>query len=296
MDSNQNILSHFRLWKETRQKEKAEALQQQSSTDDGNILSQEKWKNTKSNDHKFFLPFQNSSGNVKVFDNGDIQAYVRKSIHKRLRKFALQDSLFHVQIKPTNEAKKPVLLSILNVLQNIFFFVLNNIKTFFDQSHRNLVYLTIHQYPMTNGLNTESFELQNRNDLEKSVQRALDMLYRFLISDSRINLELNDTFKIYVHVLSIEHSTYNLRKNKKPQTNYRKKYGGRKKTIGNSNWSFELPLNTYNFQSIFENNCLLIAVVIGVLQNKFYESNKKDKRFVYIQRINGTDIAKKKLV
>jgi len=56
---------------------------------------------------------------------------------------------------------------------------------------------------MLNGLNTGGFRLHNKDAATEITNRVLSMLSNYLISNSE--LRLNETFKVYVKVLSIEH-------------------------------------------------------------------------------------------
>ena len=144
-----------------------------------------------------FLPSFNS---VKVYENNEIEVFVQKSLHKRLKTFKMQDSVFHVKVKVKNNRSPPLIKDLLIVLEKAFNFILSNIRTFFKDNEENIVYMTLIQSPMVNGLNSAGFHLQD-NSSNEIVDQILNMLQRFLISDNNINLEINDTFKVFVHVL-----------------------------------------------------------------------------------------------
>jgi hypothetical protein len=91
---------------------------------------------------------------VKVFENDEIILYVKKAFHQRQKRFALQDSLFHIKVEVKNQNNKPLLKDLVQVLEEAFTFILNNIKTYFKPEDHNIAYLTLFQEPMVNGLNT----------------------------------------------------------------------------------------------------------------------------------------------
>jgi hypothetical protein len=48
------------------------------------------------------INFTPSFNAVKVFENNEIEVFVQKSLHKRLKTFKMQDSVFHVKVKIKN--------------------------------------------------------------------------------------------------------------------------------------------------------------------------------------------------
>jgi hypothetical protein len=237
------------------------------------------------NENEIFLNFPiDSHDSVKVFENNQIEVFVKKSFHQRQKRFRLDDSLFHVKIKVKENATQPLLFDLLDVLEKVFTFILQNIQTFFNPNDINEVYLTLFQSPMINGLNTPAVRLQDPKDV---VQRVLDMLFRYLRSENNINLELNDTFTVYVHVLSIDHVQFK-KKNPKPKVqNRRKKYGTNSSESNRLSWAIEVPNGFTKNPNIFQGECFLTSIVLGHLQNEYFKSNKKDRRFIYAQNINS---------
>jgi hypothetical protein len=131
------------------------------------------------------------------------------------------------------------------------------------------------------------------------VERLLKMLDQFLISNQ--TLKLDETFKVYLKVLSIDHTNFKKtikgRIHKKRTSRfYRKHYGARIKPHKKYNyfWALDVP-DSYPSEpskNIFKNKCLISATVLALLQNEFYKSNRKDTRFLHLQNINS--ICKKK--
>jgi hypothetical protein len=236
------------------------------------------------------INFYPSYSAVKVFENNEIEVFVQKSLHKRLKTFKMQDSLFNVKIKVKNNRTPPLIKDLLMVLDKAFYFILSNIRTFFKPDEENIVYMTLIQSPMVNGLNSAGFHLQD-NSSNEIVDQVLNMLQRFLISDNNINLALNDTFKVYVHVLSVDHVQFKKRHPRGKQKNTRKKHYGASDILNHNNlkyvWAIDIPSGFENNENIFENKCLLMCIILGHLQNEFYKSNRKDRRFFYAKKINN---------
>ena len=107
------------------------------------------------------INFVPSFSAVKVFENNEIEVFVQKSLHKRLTTFKMQDSVFNVKVKVKNNGSPPLIKDLLMVLENAFVFILSNIRTFFQPDEENIVYMTLIQSPMVNGLNSAGFHLQD---------------------------------------------------------------------------------------------------------------------------------------
>ena len=232
-----------------------------------------------------FLPSFNA---VKVFENKEIEVFVQKSLHKRLKTFKMQDSMFHVKVKIKNNSAPPLIKDLLMVLDKAFNFILSNIRTFFKDDEENIVYMTLIQSPMVNGLNSAGFHLQD-NSSSEIIDEILNMLQRFLISDNNINLEINDTFKVFIHVLSVDHVEFKKRHPRAKQKNTRKKHYGAPKSKNSLNcmWAIDVPNGYDNNVNVFQNKCLLMCIILGHLQNEFYKTRRSDKRFFYAKKINA---------
>ena len=87
--------------------------------------------------------------------NDSLKLIDNKGSFKRQKLFRLQDHLFHFKIvqKKANEAL-PLLSDIYDFLHAALLHVLESIKTFYEPEDHNIAYLTLHQEPMINGLNT----------------------------------------------------------------------------------------------------------------------------------------------
>ena len=76
----------------------------------------------------------------------------------------------------------------------------------------------------------------------------------------------------------------------------KKTYGARKKPIKNFNyyWAMDIPNHYPNAPrlNIFKDKCLLTATVLGLLQNQYFKSNRRDRRYLYAQNINSVNKVK----
>lgn len=125
--------------------------------EDKNENISDKNSNVTSKINEFTLQQLNELKKIKVFENKTLIVFVEKSIHRRLKRFKFLDNLFQIKIEIKKDSSQPLLKDLLEVFDEVFKFILNHIKTFFDESHHNTAYLTLFQNPMVNGINTGQF-------------------------------------------------------------------------------------------------------------------------------------------
>lgn len=141
-----------------------------------------------------------------VYETPDFELYVKKESHKKQKIFKLQDHLFTMRIKAKDGVEMPLISNILDFLHAGFIHILDEIKTFYNSTDHNLAYLTLFQQPMSSGLNTGAFDLQDSDAAGEITDRVLSMLSQYLLSNQ--SLTLNDSFQVYVKILSVDHMKY----------------------------------------------------------------------------------------
>ena len=157
---------------------------------------------------------------------------------------------------------------------------------------------------MINGLRTDGFDLHEKTAAGEMIDRMLIMLENFLISNQA--LKLNETFKVYLKILSIDHLNYKRKtalktispKKRTPAFYKKQHFGGKKiKNLREYNyyWAIDIPRGFPKEPLLFEDKCLLISIILGLLQNNYFKSEKKDKRFLKAQLINSSCVFKKNL-
>lgn len=228
----------------------------------------------------------NFSDSLKVYENDQIQVYIEKAIHQRHKQFRLQDFLYNVKIKVKDSSKKPLLKDLLDVLEKALCFILNTIRSNFKPEDHNVVYVDLFQSPMVNALNSGGFLLQDKSN--EVVERLLSILNQFLISENNLNLEINDTLKIFITIFSVDHVNYKNQRARLPQENRRKKkhYGSKVGQNHKFRWCIDIPNGCEGHPTLFQNKCFLICIILGILQNAYFKSDQQDMRFVYAQGIN----------
>lgn len=147
-----------------------------------------------------------------LYETPELKLIVEKGMHKRQQSFRLQDHMFYIKIVP-KEDDLPLLSSILDFLHSGFIHILDQIKHFYNPSDHNIAYMTLTQKPMVNGLCTGGFDLQSEDAAAQMTDRMLTMLWQYLLSNQ--SLMLNDTFQVYLKILSIDHVRF--RQNNPPR-------------------------------------------------------------------------------
>ena len=288
----EKILEHYNNWlKFQNEKKKNLEANNQENIIPPVLQNQDVEMEPERQNNEKILKFPIDSHNsVKVFENDQIEVYIKKTFHQRQVKFRLQDSMFHIKVKAKQDSTKPLLFDLLDVFERAFTFILRNLQTYYNPQDINEMYLTLYQDNMLNGLNSPAVKLQDNP--KEVVDNILDMLYRFLISEKNMDLEINDTFTVYIHVLSIDHMEFRKRNPPRKQTKKQKskKYGARQNKALDKNpfyWSIDIPEGYGSFPTIFTNKCLLICIILAHFQNEFYRTNRMDKQIIYAQNIRS---------
>ena len=90
-----------------------------------------------------------------VYETNALKLVVEKGYFKKQKNFRLQDHLFYFKIIPKHRNDHlPLLSDLYDFLNAALLHVLESIKTFYRPEDHNVAYLTLHQEPMVNGLNT----------------------------------------------------------------------------------------------------------------------------------------------
>ena len=236
-----------------------------------------------------------STNTANIYENNMMRLIIEQSSFLRQKKFKLHDHLFHMKIELKESVTSPPLLrNILEFLQIAFEHILQNVRRFYNSEDHNIAFLTLYQKPMINGLNTGGFDIQESSS--EMVQRVLTMLEQFLVSNQ--NLQLDETFKVYLKVLSVKHMAHKMSAQQKKVSKRKstKKFGSRVKPIKKFNyfWALDVP-NSFPsepYSNVFKDMCLLTGTIIGLMQNSYFKTERCDKRFLYLQCINSVNKTK----
>jgi hypothetical protein len=162
------------------------------------------------------------------------------------------------------------------------------LRGFYDPNDHNIAYMTFFQEPMINGLNTGAFEIHEGST--EMVRRLLMILNQFLQSNQ--SLRVNETFKVYIKVLSVSHMNEKASKKPKkpPKKRFKKHYGARKLSSNVTykfHWAIDVPDGCKTCPDIFKNKCLLTSTILGLSQNELFFSEHKIKDFQYLVNITS---------
>ena len=90
-----------------------------------------------------------------IYENESMKMIVEKTGFKRQKIFRLQDHLFKFKIVQKKKSESlPQIDDLFDFLHAALLHILESIKTFYNAEDHNVAYLTLHQDPMVNGLNT----------------------------------------------------------------------------------------------------------------------------------------------
>ena len=90
-----------------------------------------------------------------IYENESMKMIVEKTGFKRQKVFRLQDHLFKFKIVQKKKSESlPQIDDLFDFLHAALLHILESIKTFYNAEDHNVAYLTLHQDPMVNGLNT----------------------------------------------------------------------------------------------------------------------------------------------
>jgi len=121
---------------------------------DENRRAKTKKRESKHSDIELIEPAPITNPTEIAFENDTLKLVVEKGFHKRQKNFRVQDHLFYFKIVPKQNEKLPLLMDVFDFLHAAFLHVLESIKSFYKSEDHNIAYLTLHQEPMINGLNT----------------------------------------------------------------------------------------------------------------------------------------------
>ena len=216
----------------------------------------------------------NENGSMKIFENELFEVFMIKSFHKSQRNFKFEDAMFQIKIKMKDNITFPMIKDILEVLQSIINFALQSLQTYINPALENICYLTIFQNPMIRGVKSAPFNLSENP--ETGTANLLGKLNRYLVSNNE--LTLNESFILYVNILSLTHAQMQKRKRRKIEF-------GANTSEFRMYWCIDVLSSVLKS---FKNKCLLLCCILADLQFKFFLSNKSDKRYTYAANINST--------
>lgn len=207
------------------------------------------------------FPFEEKT---TLFEGDSLKIYVQKVSFMRQKKFILDDHQFTVRAESLND-KPPLLSSILSVLEKSLEYMLNNLRQFYKEEDKNLVYLTIFQNDMDSAINSGAFEISSTNN-NVILSHVLGMFNRFIRSNASVRLEKD--FSVYFRVLSAAH--VNHASNRRGAI-IRDKFCDKNKTYGcpfddsctKRTGCDEIPIGYFQNKLAFKDKCLLVHIILG---------------------------------
>ena len=140
--------------------------------------------------------------------------------------------------------------------------------------------------------NLGGFELHGDTSASEIVDRVLAMLNQYLISHQ--NLQLDESFRVYVKILSSEHSAQKriIKIKAKRKTLARGHVGGRRsQSCFLKLWGIDVQ-GTADVSDPLYNKCILICALLGKFQNELHQG--LNKKFLCARYLNSSNVIKKK--
>lgn len=142
--------------------------------------------------------------------------------------------------------------------------------------------MTLSQTPMINAINTGGFLLHHNTSPTEMVDRLLSLLNQYLVSNQ--NLQLNKTFKVYLKILSSNHSQIHSVETKRAK---KQKVGCPNVNPLKALWAIDVPQIDF-----LRNCCLLLSTVLAIAQHEYFESNLSNQKFKYMEKILSSNTKK----
>lgn len=271
IDSDDSSSSHhFDLLRNIETDIEEEQVQQQNQIDefanlsdhiDNNTLSEEDERENNSNNKDDIF-----NDETLIEENDLVKVYVIKTYLKRQKKFNLQDHQYILHFKKKTD--KPILLKdVLDILEKSFFSILQNLKSFYKNETKNMIYMTLTQEDLFNAFRTSPYILQD-NDAKNMVTHLMSNLNRFVNSNSSMKL-LEKSFCVFFRVVSNVHLE-NSSTQRRPVT--------LATTVGTNTKNCFLPGGRISLQTEIKNDCLTKSVCFAILKITnpiFHEKIKK---------------------
>lgn len=150
-----DLINKFQKWLKTiNEHQPSETLANKQINDQNSVsVSENPTDNSVKNIQRFSKDDLMNHNKIKIFENDALIVFIEKTIHQRLKKFQFLDNLFQIKILTKND-KPPFLKDLLQTFDELFKFIIDHVKTFFNKEDHNAAYLTLCQDPMVNGINT----------------------------------------------------------------------------------------------------------------------------------------------
>ncbi len=140
---------------------------------------------------------------ITVFSDNNVDINIRSVEHQRQTRFRTEDHLYQINIIPRRRTA-PLIISLENAIAEALSAILSTLQGVYARNLHHQVYITVIERNILHGLNTGNFDLNTPP--REIINRVLTILHSYL--KSKQTLQLNDSFKIQLKVLSHNHSNH----------------------------------------------------------------------------------------
>ena len=137
-----------------------------------------------------------------IVNNSDYAIRVKATSHARQTRYSLQDHLYNIWVEQKDRGPAPYIIDLEEGLEKALVAVLNHLKNSYPSQNNYQLYVTIVDNSITSGLNSGNYSIKTPSD--KIARWMMAMLYNYLKSNQ--TMQLNNSFKIQIKVLSIPHT------------------------------------------------------------------------------------------
>jgi len=245
INNQESLTSRLR---KVRRKRKRSVSRSRESSDDDTRTSTEPKKKTKKKMKK-----------KTVAENNSFKVTMRQINHTRRYRFNFNDHLYEINFEP--KTNQPVfVIDLMDLIHQTLVNIINELKQRYPADNRHQLYTTLIQRNILRGLNSGNFDINT--DAEIIANHMLNMLENYI--QSNMSLQFDDSLKLQVKVLSVDHTEHN-NLHKKDFIHH---IANSLRTTTYPKYILSFPAHCLAHNSnCFLSKCLIIAIFIGLCQH-----------------------------
>ena len=150
-------------------------------------------------------PIQQNSDTETIFENRSFKVRLRQVEHRRNSRFNISDHLYDMTFEVKSN-RQFLLQDLFELINSALIRAISQLKERYPNNYRNQLFTTIVQDGLLNGLNSGGYSMATNP--QQIANHMLNMLESFVQSNEA--LTLNDSFKIVMKVISMEHVSHRI--------------------------------------------------------------------------------------
>ena len=146
-----------------------------------------------------------NSDTETIFENRSFKVRLRQVEHRRNSRFNISDHLYDMTFE-VKDNRQFLLQDLFELINSALIKAISQLKEKYPNNYRNQLFTTIVQDGLLNGLNSGGYSMATNP--QQIANHMLNMLESFVQSNEA--LTLNDSFKIVMKVISMEHVSHRI--------------------------------------------------------------------------------------